>query len=95
MSGNTDFWRNDLFNGIGHPVPGNNLFGAERIGATGVEAAAEAELSGKHGGTLYLLGPDGKVIQPIAKSDPSPAQSVTITLDGNLQKYAQKAIAGF
>jgi hypothetical protein len=31
MSGNTDFWHNDLFNRIGHPVPGNNLFGAERL----------------------------------------------------------------
>ena len=30
MSGNTDFWHNDLFTGIGHPFPGNNLFGAER-----------------------------------------------------------------
>jgi prepilin-type N-terminal cleavage/methylation domain-containing protein len=30
MSGNTDFWHNDLFTRIGHPFPGNNLFGAER-----------------------------------------------------------------
>jgi len=30
MSGNTDFWHNDLFTGIGHPFLGNNLFGAER-----------------------------------------------------------------
>jgi len=30
MSGNTDFWHNDLFNRIGHPSPGNNLFGADR-----------------------------------------------------------------
>jgi len=30
MSGNTGFWHNDLFTGIDHPFPGNNLFGAER-----------------------------------------------------------------
>ena len=30
MSGNTDFWHNDLFTRIGHPFLGNNLFGAER-----------------------------------------------------------------
>src|ERR1043166_466031 len=30
MSGNTDFWHNDLFTGIGLPFLGNNLFGAER-----------------------------------------------------------------
>jgi len=33
MSGNTDFWHNDLFTGIGHPFLGNNLFGAERFNA--------------------------------------------------------------
>jgi len=31
MSGNTDFWHNDLFTGIGHPFLGNILFGAERL----------------------------------------------------------------
>jgi hypothetical protein len=31
MSGNTDFWRNDLFTRTGHPVPGSNLFGADRV----------------------------------------------------------------
>ena len=31
MSGNTDFWRNDLFTRTGHPAPGNNLFGADRL----------------------------------------------------------------
>jgi hypothetical protein len=30
MSGNTDFWRNDLFTRTDHPLPGNNLFGADR-----------------------------------------------------------------
>jgi hypothetical protein len=29
MSGNTDFWHDDLFTGIGHPFQGKNLFGAE------------------------------------------------------------------
>lgn len=84
-------------------VPGERLeqykrqgySGAERIGALGVEAAAESYLSGKHGGTLYLLGPDGKVIQPLAKADSSPAQSVSMTIDSNLQKYTQQAIDGF
>jgi hypothetical protein len=30
MSGNTDFWRNDLFTQTDHLLPGNNLFGADR-----------------------------------------------------------------
>jgi hypothetical protein len=30
MSGNTDFWRNDLFTRTDLPRPGNNLFGAIR-----------------------------------------------------------------
>jgi hypothetical protein len=31
MSGNTDFWHNDLFTRTDHPSSGNNLFGAERM----------------------------------------------------------------
>jgi hypothetical protein len=31
MSGNTDFWHNDPFTGIGHPCTGNILFGADRV----------------------------------------------------------------
>jgi hypothetical protein len=30
ISGNTDFWRNDLFTRTDPPAPGNNLFGADR-----------------------------------------------------------------
>jgi hypothetical protein len=30
ISGNTDFWRNDLFTQTGLPPFGNNLFGANR-----------------------------------------------------------------
>jgi len=40
MSGNTDFWHNDLFTGIGHPFLGNNLFGAERIAGLDVDFLA-------------------------------------------------------
>jgi hypothetical protein len=43
MSGNTDFWRNDLFTQTALPSSGNNLFGANRHAAltrkaTGVTA---------------------------------------------------------
>jgi len=31
MSGNIDFWHNDLFTRINHPLQGNNLFGANRL----------------------------------------------------------------
>jgi len=30
MSGNTDFWRNDLFTRTSQPAPGNKTFGADR-----------------------------------------------------------------
>ncbi|HVV72524.1 MAG TPA: hypothetical protein VHI52_13675 [Verrucomicrobiae bacterium] len=44
MSGNTDFWHNDLFTGIGHPFLGNNLFGAERSQDTAGKFLAPAKM---------------------------------------------------
>jgi hypothetical protein len=46
MSGNTDFWHNDLFNRIDHPSPGNNLFGADRAIVVGLKGFAKIALSG-------------------------------------------------
>ena len=49
MSGNTDFWHNDLFTGIGHPFLGNNLFGAERTMDAGAISLPLAEKSSRIG----------------------------------------------
>lgn len=64
----------------------------ERIGASGLEAAFEAELAGLHGGSLYLKSPTGEIQSLLAASDPAPGQSITTTLDKTLQMRLQASL---
>jgi penicillin-binding protein 2 len=70
--------------------------GDERVGSTGIEEWAEDYLSGEHGGSLYIVDPNsGQIVTRLANSDPQPADSVYLTIDSNLQYYAQQAFTGF
>lgn len=69
--------------------------GNERVGKTGLEAWGEDYLTGTHGGSLYVINPDGQIVTRLAQSDPEPAASLHLTLDSNLQLEAQKALKGF
>ena len=73
----------------------NGYSPAARVGQTGIEKWGEQYLSGKTGGTLYVVGKDGKVITSLGKSDSQPASSIYLTIDENLQVQTQKAITGF
>lgn len=64
----------------------------ELVGAAGLEAAYEAELSGKRGGFLYLVGPDGKIQSLLASSESAPGQSIVTTLDKQLQDLLQDSL---
>ncbi len=66
-----------------------------RIGQSGIESWGEKYLAGKTGGTLYVVSKDGKVISTLGKAEAQPASSIYLTIDQNLQKWAQKAILGF
>jgi len=70
--------------------------GDERVGSSGIEKWAENYLGGKRGGTLYVVNPaTGEIVTRVGESAPKPADSVYLTIDENLQYYAQKAIEGF
>lgn len=69
--------------------------GDERVGMSGIEMWGEQYLGGKRGGSLYVIGKDGQIITRLGNSDPQPADSIYLTIDGNLQLHAQRAIAGF
>jgi penicillin-binding protein 2 len=64
----------------------------ERVGATGLEAAYELELAGKHGGSLYLVGPDGKILSLLAASQPEAGKSIVTTIDKQLQMRLQDSL---
>ncbi len=69
--------------------------GNERVGYAGLEKWGEEYLTGKHGGSLYVVSPDGQIVTRLVQSDPGPASSLHLTLDKDLQLYAQEAIKGF
>jgi len=67
-----------------------------RVGKDGIELWAEDYLAGKRGGTLYVIDPaTGQIVTRVGESQPQPADSVYLTIDSNLQYYAEEAIKGF
>jgi len=67
-----------------------------RVGKAGIELWAEDYLAGKRGGTLYVISPaTGQIVTRVGESEPKPADSVYLTIDSNLQYYAEEAIKGF
>ena len=70
--------------------------GDEIVGRAGIEQWAEQYLSGKHGGTLYVVNPGtGQIVTKVGESAPQAADAVYLTIDRNLQYYAEQAIKGF
>ena len=70
--------------------------GDEQVGQAGIEQWAENYLAGKHGGILYVVNPStGAIVTKVGESAAVPADSVTLTIDRNLQYYAEESIKGF
>jgi penicillin-binding protein 2 len=70
--------------------------GDEIVGRTGIERWAEEYLSGKHGGTLQVVNPStGEIVTKVGESQPQAASSIHLTIDSNLQYYAEKALQPF
>lgn len=69
--------------------------GSEKVGQQGIERWAEDYLSGKHGGTLRVVSPTGQIISTLGQTRPEAADSVYLTIDSNLQEYAQTALEFF
>lgn len=69
--------------------------GSERIGQVGIEQWAEDYLAGQHGGTLRVVSPSGQIITTLGQSVRQPADSIYLTIDSNLQNYAQTALEFF
>jgi penicillin-binding protein 2 len=69
--------------------------GSEKVGKAGIEKWAEEYLAGKHGGILRVVAPTGQIVSTLGQSAPQPADSVYLTIDENMQRYAQKAIEYF
>ncbi len=69
--------------------------GDENVGQSGIEKSMESYLAGKHGGTLYVVDPNGQLVKQIAAANPQAADSVYLTIDQNMQYWAQQALTGY
>ncbi|MBI3761684.1 MAG: hypothetical protein HY260_07455, partial [Chloroflexi bacterium] len=66
--------------------------GDERVGMAGIEAWGEEYLAGKPGGRLNIYSPSGAFVGTLAQSQPQASQSITLTIDRDLQQAAQAAL---
>lgn len=64
------------------------------VGISGLERAFNDRLSGKPGGSLLAVAPDGSAVRTLAKSKPQPGAPVKTTIDPDLQEAAVAALAG-
>lgn len=68
--------------------------GAERIGSSGIEKWGEEYLAGRSAATLHVVDQEGTILTQLASAEPIPAQSITLTIDDDLQYQAQQAFNG-
>ncbi len=69
--------------------------GSEIVGQSGIEKSMEAQLAGKHGGTLYVIDPNGQIVKQLAVANPQAADSIYLTIDKNMQYWAQQSLTGY
>ncbi len=63
------------------------------VGQLGIEAAYDAELRGKSARVLSITEPGGTVIRTLGNAQATPPQSVTLTIDRDLQLATAQALA--
>ncbi len=79
------------------PVPAEDLAayrargyrGDEWVGVAGLERWGESYLAGRHGGTLYLMGVDNRIVAVLAGGEAAPGRAIYATLDRALQRQAE------
>jgi penicillin-binding protein 2 len=69
--------------------------GDEKVGWSGLEKYGEDDLMGKPLASLYVVDSAGQISTRLAESGPVMSESITTTIDADLQLQAQKAIMGF
>jgi len=70
-------------------------FGTERIGSAGLEAWGEAYLAGKTAGQLQLRDANSQFLRMIAQTEPQDSQTITSTVDFELQQAVQFALGDY
>ena len=67
--------------------------GNEVIGMSGVEKGSEEQLRGIRGADVYVVNPEGQVIDRLGHADAYPSLSVTTTINYEFQELVEKALS--
>jgi penicillin-binding protein 2 len=73
----------------------NGYQGNEKIGADGIERWGEPYLAGEHGAKLYVIDPNGQPVTKVAEKAPVSSQSITTTINKDLQDKIQKSFGNY
>ena len=66
--------------------------GDEWVGVAGLEKWGEPYLAGRHGGTLYLMAPNGQTIAVLARQDAAPSRAIYTTLNREFQQRVESLL---
>lgn len=61
----------------------------DHVGVSGLEGWGEEYLSGRRGGTLAIISPDGRIVWTLAERPEQPSRDIHTTLDVQLQRAAR------
>ncbi len=75
-------------------VDASNYVGTTQIGKTGIEATYEKVLHGNVGHLEVTTNADGRAVDFQTRDEPQPGQHVYLTIDLELQRIAEQALAG-
>jgi penicillin-binding protein 2 len=64
----------------------------DRVGKAGIEQWFEKELRGSPGKVEFEIDASGNVLREISKIDPKPGSDIQLTIDLDLQQYAEQAL---
>lgn len=64
----------------------------DMVGKSGIEKLMEENLRGTAGERIVFINPNGEVVEVVGTRDPIPGNTVSLTLDKNLQKVAQDSL---
>ncbi|MEE4195033.1 MAG: penicillin-binding transpeptidase domain-containing protein [Anaerolineae bacterium] len=87
--------------GVVQPIPQEQLAyyqglgytGTEVVGVSGIEKGSEEELRGQRGADVYVVNPEGQIIDRLGHSDSYPSLSVTTTMEYEFQVLVEKALS--
>ncbi|MHC1782166.1 MAG: penicillin-binding transpeptidase domain-containing protein [Anaerolineaceae bacterium] len=69
--------------------------GDEKVGVSGLEKWGEGYLAGSHGASVNVVSPEGQALSRLLAADTQPSQSITTTLDYDLQMLIQRSMGDY